>query len=81
MCGAISPFPQYLFMAWCLVKHRDNFSFTFTLWSNNMNSEKRTSIWTLSSYDLSLLPTPFMEVGLEFSRSPSNCCVLQWLVE
>jgi len=23
--------PQYTFMAWCLVKHRDNFTFTFTL--------------------------------------------------
>jgi hypothetical protein len=22
--------PQYAFMAWCLVKHRDNFTFTFT---------------------------------------------------
>jgi hypothetical protein len=22
--------PQYIFMAWCLVKHRDNFTFTFT---------------------------------------------------
>jgi hypothetical protein len=30
MLGAISPLPQYVFMAWCLVKHRDNFTFTFT---------------------------------------------------
>jgi hypothetical protein len=29
MRGAISPLPQYAFMAWCLVKHRDNFTFTF----------------------------------------------------
>jgi hypothetical protein len=27
MCGAIPPLPQYTFMAWCLVKHRDNFTF------------------------------------------------------
>jgi hypothetical protein len=27
MSGAIHPLPQYAFMAWCLVKHRDNFSF------------------------------------------------------
>jgi hypothetical protein len=26
---AIPPFPQYDFMAWCLVKHRDNFTFNF----------------------------------------------------
>jgi hypothetical protein len=25
MSGAIPPLPQYAFMAWCLVKHRDNF--------------------------------------------------------
>jgi len=38
--GAIPPLPQYVFMAWYLVKHRDNFTFTFTFtrlllpWSN-----------------------------------------------
>jgi hypothetical protein len=29
MRGAIPPLPQYVFMAWCLVKHRDSFTFTF----------------------------------------------------
>jgi hypothetical protein len=29
MSGAIPPLPQYVFMAWCLVKHGDNFTFTF----------------------------------------------------
>jgi hypothetical protein len=28
MHGAIPPLPQYVFMVWCLVKHRDNFTFT-----------------------------------------------------
>jgi hypothetical protein len=28
--GAIPPLPQYVFMAWCLVKHRDNFTFTLS---------------------------------------------------
>jgi hypothetical protein len=28
MCGVIPALPQYI-MAWCLVKHRDNFIFTF----------------------------------------------------
>jgi hypothetical protein len=28
MRGAIPPLLQYVFMAWCLVKHRDNFNFT-----------------------------------------------------
>jgi hypothetical protein len=27
MCGTIPPLPQYIFMAWCLVKHRDSFTF------------------------------------------------------
>jgi len=26
--GAIPSFPEYAFMAWCLFKHRDNFTFT-----------------------------------------------------
>jgi hypothetical protein len=29
MRGAIPPLPQYAFMAWCSVKHKDNFTFTF----------------------------------------------------
>jgi hypothetical protein len=29
MRGAVPPLPHYVFMAWCLVKHRDNFTFTF----------------------------------------------------
>jgi hypothetical protein len=31
MRGAIPPLPQYVFVAWCLVKHRDNFTFTFNI--------------------------------------------------
>jgi hypothetical protein len=27
MRGASRPLPQYAFMAWCIVKHRDNFTF------------------------------------------------------
>jgi hypothetical protein len=39
MCGAIPPLPQYVFMAWCFVKHRDNFTSSFTL---DIVSVKRT---------------------------------------
>jgi hypothetical protein len=35
------PLPQYAFMAWCLVEHRDNFSFTFT------NHLIPTVLWTV----------------------------------
>jgi hypothetical protein len=31
MRGAIPPLPLYVYMAWCLVKHRDNFTFTLPL--------------------------------------------------
>jgi len=34
MRGAIHPLPQYLVMAWCLVKHRDNFTFTLHISEN-----------------------------------------------
>jgi len=27
MRGAVPLHPQYVFMAWCVVKHRDNFTF------------------------------------------------------
>jgi hypothetical protein len=30
MYGAILPLPLDVFMAWCIVKHRDKFTFTFT---------------------------------------------------
>jgi hypothetical protein len=30
MRGAVPRLPQYFFMAWCLVKHRDNLTFNFT---------------------------------------------------
>jgi len=30
MSRAILPLPQYVFMAWRFVKHRDNFAFTHT---------------------------------------------------
>jgi hypothetical protein len=30
MRGAIPSLPQYVFMAWCLVKHMHNFTFTLT---------------------------------------------------
>jgi len=32
MRRAISPLPQYVFTAWCLVKHRDNFTFYICEW-------------------------------------------------
>jgi hypothetical protein len=39
MCGAIPPLPQYVFMAWCLVKHRDNFTFYLTYFGGRVEVE------------------------------------------
>jgi hypothetical protein len=36
MRRAIPPLPQYASMAWCLVKHRDNFTFTCVFTYFNM---------------------------------------------
>jgi hypothetical protein len=36
MSGAIRPLPQYAFMAWGLVKYRDNFTFSFTFTSGTL---------------------------------------------
>jgi hypothetical protein len=44
MCGAIPPLRQYAFMAWCLVKHRDNFTFTFTLFHEVFTIVKKSEI-------------------------------------
>jgi hypothetical protein len=40
MREAIPTLPQYVFMAWCLVKHRDNFAFTF-IWANALHFSLR----------------------------------------
>jgi hypothetical protein len=36
--------PQYVFMAWCLVKHRDNFTFTFTVKTKIMEFQGKDSV-------------------------------------
>jgi hypothetical protein len=41
MRGAIPPLPQYIFMEWCLVKHRDNFTFRRKL----VTKAKRRKAW------------------------------------
>jgi len=46
MRGAIPPLSQYAFMAWCLVKHRDNFTFLpdpsrGPIQSNNLATARR----------------------------------------
>jgi hypothetical protein len=42
---AIPLFPQYASMAWCLVKHRDNFTFTIRLYAYIL-------VWKLQERDI-----------------------------
>jgi hypothetical protein len=41
--------PPYVFMAWCLVKHRDNFTFIFISISN-AKITKNSSVFSNSEY-------------------------------
>jgi hypothetical protein len=50
MSGTVPPLPQYAFMAWWLVKHRDNFTFTL-------------SILILPSHSLLCLPSSLLPWG------------------
>jgi hypothetical protein len=43
MCGTMPPPPQCVFMVWCLVKHRDNFTFNF----NILHRKKQVRIFRL----------------------------------
>jgi hypothetical protein len=59
------PLPQYVFMTWCLVKYRDNFTFTFLLFTLERRDlrlswrwgfESRSSgSWLRVMYDTSVL--------------------------
>jgi hypothetical protein len=44
-CVEYTSTPQYAFMMWCLVKHRDNFTFTFTF---TVLSLERTVVWVMT---------------------------------
>jgi hypothetical protein len=76
MRGAILPLPQHVFMAWCLAKHRDNFSFTFTFYYARMFlQELRKTVETLSDVSLSSY-----EAGVPISwvYSSLNFIVNRW---
>jgi hypothetical protein len=60
--GAIPPLPQYVFMAWCLVKRRDNFTFALTFYGTIV-------LWnTLRSHYKILTCLPFIASSNLFRR-------------
>jgi len=52
ICSATTPpLHQYAFMAWCLVKHRDNFTFTFTILVVHYTTLSHLGlVWNWNSY-------------------------------
>jgi hypothetical protein len=57
MRGAIPSLPQYIFIAWCLVKHRDNFTFTCTLPGTMIDSSNRNTRRGVVSFNVSIWPS------------------------
>jgi hypothetical protein len=61
MRGAIPPLSQYAFMAWCLVKHRDNFTFTFTFafMCDQVNTQSNEDVLEISVNKLQKISTGY----------------------
>jgi len=58
MSGAIPPLPQYAFMAWCLVKAQDNFTFTFNCEGDTFSYDSvalKTKIYVIHNFQCSLI--------------------------
>jgi hypothetical protein len=49
MHGATPPLPQYVFMAWCLVKRRDNFTFNIEIYIPTFTLARRAEIWMMKT--------------------------------
>jgi hypothetical protein len=62
--------PQYVFMAWCLVKHRDNFIFTFM--EGRLCMMCRESIVTYFKVEINHLVEGLRKVN---NCQVSQCCV------
>jgi len=50
--GGVPPLPQYVFMEWCFVKHRDNFTLTFLVGWKTLNVQNNSLTVDLSEDDL-----------------------------
>jgi hypothetical protein len=69
MLGAIPLIPHYAFMAWCLVKHRDKFTFTFL----KLNSQFLTRYnKVLSVFTFGNLQSRQMQYSLVSNESIGN---------
>jgi hypothetical protein len=55
MRGAIPTLPNFIFLAWCLIKHRDSFTFTLpsnrSLYQSQFNEDES---WTCGAYEMKI---------------------------
>jgi len=79
MRGAIPPLPKYVFMARCLVKHRDNFIFTFTI-SSPKHVENTFMQLCISLIILAVVKGLF-SVRWEHSSTSLRSCSNSWLTQ
>jgi hypothetical protein len=50
MCGAIHPFPQHVFIAWCLIKHRIRLRGVFIYLNTMKTSPFYLYLWSATSF-------------------------------
>jgi hypothetical protein len=86
MRGALPPLPQYVFMGWCSVKHRDNFTLLYIprtcmiqVTSQNFELHMNTGPF-LSSACFSILYSCFIIPSLRFWRTKLAARQTKWIV-
>jgi hypothetical protein len=67
MRGATTQLPPYVFMTWCLVKHRDNFNF-YTCHSFLIQLSRDSSVGIATGYGLD-----DRTIGVRFPVGAGNC--------
>jgi hypothetical protein len=66
MRGAIPPLSQYVFMAWCLVKHRDNFTIGHCMCLDD--------VWRVMEANLHAFRTSSHDAGVNFWQPSLELC-------
>jgi hypothetical protein len=69
MSGAIPPLPQNAFMAWCLFKHRDKFTFSLPFTGVSISSRRNESATQKCHYEVDMMTSNY-----EQRRLPNNAC-------
>jgi hypothetical protein len=71
MRGAVTPLPLYVFIAWCLVKHRDTFIFTLPMLSAHVR-QLPSAIMGQYNYRVCLRTTLPLQSHQHFTRRVKN---------